>query len=117
MSLLLVIGLALARPPSQAEMVGRAVDIAPSAYQYRADRPADANPPESWFALMHFARLPLNKPVDASNALVKHSLCGLLWEEIRPVQSIELTWPSRAKRIPPPGTITVSALMNQGPSS
>jgi len=33
-------------------LVGQPADIASSAYQYRADRNADQNPPESWLALM-----------------------------------------------------------------
>ena len=96
---------------------GQAVDIAPSAYQYRADRKADANPPESWIALMHVAHLPLNKPVDLSSPAIKRALCGLLWEEIRPVQTLELTWPSDAKRRPTPDALGVSTLLNQGASS
>ena len=103
--------------PNLHTLVGQAVDIAPSAYQYRADRKADANPPESWLALMHVANLPLNKPVDLNNSAIRHSLFGLLWEEIRPVQTLELTWPSDAKHRPTPDELAVSALINQGASS
>ena len=69
------------------KLVGRQVDIAPSAYQYRADRIAEDNPPESWLALMRYANLPLNQPLDLNAPAIKQVLCGLLWEEIRPVQS------------------------------
>ncbi len=69
-------------------LAGQPVDIAPSAYQYRADREAEDNPPESWLALMRYAKLPLNKPVDVNDPAIKQALCGLLWEEIRPVQTI-----------------------------
>lgn len=99
------------------ESIGLPVDIAPSAYQYRADRRADANPPESWFALMHFAHLPLNQPIDRSNPSIRHALSGLLWEEIRPVQTLELTWPSGATRQPSPSKIEVTALIGEGSSS
>ena len=126
MNLLLSIGLmfggAVGTPPTVVqphlnESVGQAVDIAPSAYQFRADRKAGANQPESWLALMHYARLPLNKPVDVNNPAIRHSLCALLWEEIRPVQTLELSWPSDAKRRPAPEALAVSALINQGASS
>src|SRR5690242_3833636 len=63
-------------------LVGQPVDIASSAYQYRADRKADENPPESWFAVMHVAKQPLNTPVDLNSPVVKQVLSSLLWEEI-----------------------------------
>jgi len=97
--------------------VGQPVDIAPSAYQYRADRKPAANPPESWLALLHAAHLPLNKPVDLGAPAIQHALASLLWEEIRPVQTLELTWPASAKRRPSPETLKVAALLNQGASS
>jgi hypothetical protein len=37
-----------------AALVGQPVDIAPSAYVYRADRSAERNPPESWLLLMQY---------------------------------------------------------------
>ena len=46
------------------KLVGQPADIASSAYQYRADRKAEENAPESWLALMRYANQPLNKPVD-----------------------------------------------------
>ena len=44
-----------------ATLPGRPADIAPSAYQYRADRKPDENPPESWIGLMKYAGLPLEQ--------------------------------------------------------
>ena len=93
------------------------MDIASSAYQYRADRKADENPPESWLALMHYAKLPLNKAVDVNAPAIKQALCGLLWEEIRPIQKLELTWPASAKRRPAPEDLVVTTLNNQGTAS
>ena len=37
------------------KLVGQPADIASSAYQYRADRKPEENPPESWLAVMRFA--------------------------------------------------------------
>lgn len=99
------------------EVVGQAVDIAPSAYQYRPDRKPDANPPESWLALLHNAQLPLNKPFDRTNPKLKSVVCGLLWEEIRPVQTLVLMWPKSAKHKPVADDIRINALLNQGASS
>lgn len=79
-----------------AKLVGQPVDIAPSAYAYRADRKAGDNQPESWLALMWSANQPLNKPLDVSAPAIKGVVCGLLWEEIRPVQQLELTWATDA---------------------
>lgn len=119
MNLLLALGLVLgvSNPAVERDVVGQNVDISQSAYQYRADRKVDANPPESWLALIHFANLPLNKPVDLNNDAIKQTLCGLLWEEIRPVQTLELTWPATAKHQPGTDALRISALINQGSSS
>ena len=76
------------------------LSIPSSAYQYRADRNADANDPESWIALLHYAKLPVNKAPDVNQPTVKRVLCGLLWEEIRPVQQIELIWAADARGQP-----------------
>jgi hypothetical protein len=76
------------------------VDIAPSAYQFRADRKAEANPPESWFALMKFAGLPLNQALDTNAPKLKKVLCGLLWEEVRQVRSVALVWNDPPERRP-----------------
>ena len=98
-------------------LLGQPVDIAPSAYQYRADRQAGDNQPESWLALMRYANQPLNKPLDLSAPAIKQVLSGLLWEEIRPVQQLELTWTTNARRQPAPEELVVTTLNNQGASS
>ena len=115
MSLLFTIGLFAARAveaeqPDLEKLVGQPADIASSAYQYRADRKADENPPESWLALMWYAGQPLNKPVDVQAPAIRQALCGLLWEEIRPIKTLELTWPADAKRRPAPEQLTVTTL-------
>jgi len=100
-----------------AALVGKPADVAPSAYQYRADRKPADNQPESWLAVMRCADLPLNKPVDANAPAVRKVLCALLWEEIRPVRRLELTWPAGAKNRPAPAELTVTTLDNQGTAS
>jgi hypothetical protein len=87
---------------------GQAADMAPYAYQYRADRKADENPPESWVMLMQYAHLPYDKPVDADAPAIKKVLRGLMWEEVRPVQRVELSWPANAKRRPSPDEVVLS---------
>ncbi|MHB1461750.1 MAG: hypothetical protein ACYC1M_10755 [Armatimonadota bacterium] len=99
------------------KMVGQPVDIASSAYQYRADRKASDNPPESWIALLHYAKLPLNQTVDRENEQIKRVLCALLWEEIRPIDKLELSWPSSAPPRPAPELLKVTTLDNQGSAS
>ncbi|MHB0998733.1 MAG: hypothetical protein ACYC27_05750 [Armatimonadota bacterium] len=99
------------------KLAGQSVDIASSAYQYRADRKTSDNPPESWIAFMHYADLPLNKPVDLNNKVIKQALCSLLWEEIRPVQKLELTWASNANRKPAPDELSITTLAHQGSAS
>lgn len=103
--------------PCLARLVGTAVDIASSAYMYRADGNAAENPPESWLALMHCAGLPLDKPMDMNAPAIKQALCGLLWEEIRPVQTLKLTWAKDARRQPVPDELVITTLDNQGDSS
>ena len=98
-------------------LVGQPADIAPSAYQYRADRKADANSPESWIALMHYARQALNKPLVADAPEIKQVLCGFLWEEIRPVQQLELAWQADALRRPAPRELVITTLANHGTAS
>ncbi|MDD5707355.1 MAG: hypothetical protein PHR35_15640, partial [Kiritimatiellae bacterium] len=90
------------------ELVGQSVDVAPSGYLYRADRQADENPPESWIGLMQYTRLPYTKPVDLNAPAIKKVICGLLWEEVRPVRRVELFWSGDAKRRPLPGEIALS---------
>ena len=41
-------------------------------------------------------------------------MCALLWEEIRPVKTLELTWPADAKRQPTPEELAITTLNNQG---
>ncbi len=89
-------------------LVGQSVDIAPSAYLYRVDRPADANPPETWILLLHHAKLPFDQPVDVNHLAVKKVLCGLLWEEVRRVRRIDLSWPADAKGRPLPNEVTLT---------
>jgi len=101
---------ARAEQPDLEKLVGRPADIATSAYQYRADCEADQNPPESWLALMWCAGQPLNKPVDRHAPAIRQALCGLLWEEIRPVKTLELIWPADAKRRPAPEELTITTL-------
>lgn len=99
------------------DSVGQPVDIASSAYQYRSDRRADANPPESWLGLMRYAGQPLDRPLDRQSPAIRQALCALLWEEIRPVQTLELNWPANAKRIPSPERLHLTALVAASPSS
>jgi len=93
------------------------VDIAPSAYLYRADRKAKENPPESWFALMRYAGMPFDRPMDVNDPAIKQVLCALLWEEIRPIQRLELTWNADAGVRPAPEEIVIATLDNRGSAS
>ena len=86
---------------------GRPADVASTAYQYRADRKPDENPPEAWILLMQYANLPFNQPVDVKAPAVRKALCGLLWEEVRPVRQVELAWPADAKGRPSPEEIAL----------
>ena len=93
-----------------AALVGKPADIAPSAYLYRADRKAEDNPPESWVLLIQYGNLPYDRPVDRGAPAVRRVLCGLLWEEVRPLRRVELTWPADEKRRPPADDVVVSYL-------
>ena len=100
-------------PPAATEAelaawAGQAADMAPYAYQYRADRKADDNPPESWVMLMQYANLPYDKPVDTNAPAIKKVLCGLMWEEVRPVRRGELSWPANAANRPSPDEVVLS---------
>ncbi len=99
------------------DLTGSPVDIAPSAYQYRADRKAAANAPESWLALMRYAGQPLDRPSDTKSPAIQKALNALLWEEIRPLHTLELTWPAGARHIPSPAEISLHALAATSPSS
>ena len=89
-------------------MVGQPVDIAPSAYQYRADRKPEENPPESWFGLIQYAGLPYTEPVDVNASAIKKILCELLWEEVRPLRRVQLSWPTDAEHRPSPEDLALS---------
>jgi len=82
--------------------LGQPADLAASAYGYRADRPADGNPPEAWILLMQYAGLPYDQPVDPASPALRRVLCGLLWEEVRPLRRVELEWPAGTAGIPLP---------------
>ena len=94
--------------PDIDRLVGQPADVAPSAYSYRADRKPDENPPESWILLMQYAGLPFDKPVDRRAPGVRKTLCGLLWEEVRPVRQVELSWPAQAKARPAPDEVVLA---------
>ena len=98
-------------------MVGQPADIAPSAYLYRAERKPDANAPESWLALLRYAGQPLNQPADVNAPAVKRALCALLWEEVRPIQRLELTWAANGKPRPSAEDISITTLDAQGAAS
>ncbi|MGA2498908.1 MAG: hypothetical protein ABSH20_14290, partial [Tepidisphaeraceae bacterium] len=91
-----------------ARLAGQPADVAPSAYSYRADRKAMENPPESWLLLMQYASLPFDKPVDVNASAVRKVLCGALWEEVRPVRRVELSWPMDAREWPSPEQVVLS---------
>ena len=100
--------------PAEADkLAGHPADIAPSAYLYRADRQAEESPPEAWVLLMQHANLPFDQPVDTKAPAVKQVLCGLLWEEVRPVRRLALSWPARAKNKPAPDQLVVSCFDGQ----
>ena len=90
------------------ELAGRPADIAPSAYRHQAGRRAEDNPPEAWLLLMQYANLPYDKPVDPNAPAIKKALCGLLWEEVRPVRRVELSWPADAANRPSPDSVTLA---------
>jgi len=92
-----------------AALVGRPADIAGSAYLYRADRKALENPPEAWLLMIQHAGLSYTQPADPTHQAVRKALCGLLWEEVRPVRRVELSWPAdAAARRPAPGQVALS---------
>ncbi len=110
-SLLLALG--APRPVAPAEvdlkaLLGQPADVAPSAYAYRADRPADQNPPESWIGLLQYGNLPFDQRVDPSAPAIKKVLCALLWEEVRPIRRIELSWPAHTRARPLPDDLVLT---------
>jgi hypothetical protein len=90
------------------QLLGQSADIAPSAYLYRADRKGGDTPPEAWVLLMQYADLPFDQPVDTNAPAIKQALCGLLWEEVRPLRRVELSWPAGATNKPMPGELRVA---------
>ena len=66
---------------------------------------------------MWFSHQAMNKPVDVNAPAIKQVLCGLLWEEIRPVQRIELTWSADLNRRPAPSEVALTTLENKGSAS
>jgi hypothetical protein len=104
-----IAGFATAASPDPLDkLVGQPADISGSAYQYRSDRVADANPPESWVGLMQYAALPFDKKMDANAAAFRKVLCSLLWEEVRQVRKVELVWPAGVKSRPAPEDLTLA---------
>jgi hypothetical protein len=100
-------------PGDEDKLAGQPADVAPSAYLYRADRRAEDNPPEAWVLLMQHANLPFDQPVNTTAPAVKQALCGLLWEEVRPVRRLVLSWPPDAKNKPAPDQLVVSCFNGQ----
>lgn len=76
-------------------LVGQSADIAPSAYQYRSDRSAEENPPETAFLFGAIGHPKVGV------------LCGLLWEEPRAVKRVEIHWPEGTKPVPQPQEIVL----------
>jgi len=93
-----------------AVLLGQPADVASSAYEYRADRNPDQSPPESWILLMQYAGLPYDQPPDRNAPAVKQALCGLLWEEVRPIRRVELSWNGAAARVPPLNKLALTYL-------
>ncbi len=87
-------------------LVGQPADIASSAYLFRSDRKGEENPPETAFLF-----------TDG----IKHEragvICGLLFEEPRPVERVELSWPSDAKAVPRSEDVVVRWLPHGNSSS
>ncbi len=103
--------------PDVETLVGQPVDIASSAYQYRADRAADQNPPESWLAPMRCAKQPLNKPVNMNAPEMKNVLCSLIWEEVRRVRRVVLVWNGAPERRPKPEDVVLTFFDAEAPNN
>jgi hypothetical protein len=100
-------------PPELDKLIGQPADIAPSAYLYRADRRAEENPPEAWVLLMQHANLPFDQPVNTNAPAVRQALCGLLWEEVRPLRRLVLSWPRETTNRPGPEELAVCCFNGQ----
>jgi hypothetical protein len=96
------------QPVNLEKLAGQPADVAPSAYQYRADRKAEENPPESWIGLMKYASLPFDKAVDPNAPALRKVLRGLIWEEVRRVRRVALAWDVAAQRRPKPEEVVVT---------
>ena len=96
------------QPTDLEKLAGQPADIAPSAYQYRADRKSEENPPESWIGLMKYASLPFDKAVDVNARAWKKVLCGLIWEEVRRVRRVALAWNGGARCRPKPEEVVLA---------
>ena len=66
---------------------------------------------------MWYAHQPLNQPAAVNAPAIKRALCALLWEEIRPIQSVELTWTAADRSQPSPGSLAITTLDHQGSAS
>ncbi len=100
----------------QTPSIGERADIASSAYIFSVDRQADANPPESWFALVWFSGQPMNKILDIKSPAIKTVLKSLLWEEIRRVQTLELSW-ENIDKMPKADEIEITTLEKKNTAS
>ena len=105
MSAVIALGLSATRAADSSARPGEPADLASSAYQYRADRAAEENSPESWILLMQYAGLPFDRPVDPNAPAIKQVLRALQWEGVRPVRNVELSW--TGDRVPPPNEVAV----------
>ncbi len=112
-SLLSACALALAVPSGMAtpeDAPGQPADIAASAYLYRADRAVGQNPPEAWILLMQRGDMSFTQPFDFQASAVKQTSCGLLWEEVRHVDHLDLCWTLGTTRKPSPEELEVACL-------
>ena len=99
------------------KLVGQPADIASSAYQYRADRKPEENPPESWLALMRYANQPLNKPVDVERAGDQAGLVRVTLGGNPPARTIGV---DLGRRCPAPACaedVVITTLDNRGTAS
>src|SRR5262245_8619875 len=94
--------IAAGQPALLDRLLGQPADIAPSGYLYRPDRNPDGNPPEAWVLLIQYAGLPFDRPVDPRSPALRGVLGGLLWEEVRPLRRLVLSWRAGAKERPAP---------------
>ena len=78
-----------------AALLGTHAEIGSSAYLYRADCKPGENPPETEFLFSNIMHTR------------KGLMCGLLWEEPRPISHVELTWAKDAGLVPRPEDVVV----------